>query len=219
MTDEQKEKMIELYNKGMSLKDIEKEIHICRKNISKEIKCLIDSGKLEERKKPHPNLKEMSMRTQTIVALYNDGVKAQDIADRVGCSLSNVSHIITRLREKGVIGQRKKPYTSKRKPSKKRNVNQDIVRNETPVVCNDKLAHTCIYGYDSKNFPNGRCNFMGCTGKSRLCMSPPGAHIPTVGEDGSNTKEDYTECYFYQKVSRSNPRRKSIEAMGYGATN
>lgn len=208
MTEEQRKQMIDLYNEGKAYTQIEKIIHVCRKNIAKEINKLIDDGEIKKRNKPHPNFKEISKNTQTIMAMYNDGAKFQDIAKTVGCSLSNVSHVVNRLKASGAIQERKKPYVKKPKHIIKKNVRNDIVMNKKPVKCNSNLSRTCIYGYESHCEALGKCNFLSCTGRSRNSMSPKGAHVPTE-------KSDYTDCYFYQKIEKGNPRRKSLDGFNF----
>lgn len=207
MTDEQRKMIVEMYKGGRPLSEIEKSLGMARKTISRECNEMIASGLLEKRNRINTGWKKTTKTTQVVIAMYNDGKSEQEIADELECTLSNVSHIVKKLVDNGTLIKREKQRVKKpRKPRakfvKRPTEEQKIVVNNEPVRCNCKVARSCIYGQDSNMLGLGKCNFVGCTGQSRMSMSPSGAHIPTE-------QEPYTECYLYSKISKDNPRRSA----------
>lgn len=206
-TQEQLDKIIEMYNANYSLTEIGKEVNRTRKHVSLyAVRPLIEQGILQER-----NIKKgrgcktytknnLTKKMHTVIALYNDGKTNKQIEEETGININYVNRIIRFGVEKGWCEKREREKKEPKKSQKlKRNVPTDYIINDTPIKCTRAVAQTCIFG---SCFSEGLCNFISCTGKARITICPP------------------DKCTVYQKVSKTNPRRKALEDIcGYAGDN
>lgn len=132
-----------------------------------------------------------------IAELYNEGKGAVIIANELGLVRSSVTRWINEYVKTGKKVEKFKPNI----PYSANSQSNDIVINDEPVKATITLCRTCIYGRVHASAKNDKCNFSGCTGRTKTAMQPRKVHTPTANAN-------YTECYFYQKVTRQNPRRK-----------
>lgn len=141
-----------------------------------------------------------------IAELYKEGNGTKKIADELGLVRSTVSRWIREY-----VKTEKK--VEKFKPNIPYSVNpkveseESVQMNNEPVKATLTLCKTCIYGRKYATTDSDKCNFAGCTGRTKTAMQPNKVHTPTE-------KNNYTECYFYQRATRENPRRKIKFARG-----
>lgn len=120
---------------------------------------------------------------------YRNELSMQEIADLVGEGKQKIHSWISFMKRKGVIQNTKREVLKPEDIDKalEKLPKEEIIVNEKGVKCNTTLARTCRFG--TANNTVFLCNFMACTGQSRLLISP-------------NPKD----CHCYQKITRDNPR-------------
>lgn len=132
-----------------------------------------------------------------ITRLHNEGKGAKKISDELGLVKSSTNKWIRLYIKEG------KPFVEKEERNHEKTIihSGKIEMNDEPVKATLTLCKTCIYGRAQATTDSDKCNFAGCTGRTKTAMQPNKVHTPTMNKN-------YTECYFYQKATRENPRRK-----------
>ena len=102
--EERRERIISLYNKGMSIKDIAEIEGVSMPTIAKDIKRLVKAGKVKKKKtlneKQH---QEMEERRERIIPLYDKGMSIKDIAEIEGVSKPTIANDIKQLMKAGRV--------------------------------------------------------------------------------------------------------------------
>ena len=97
-----KEKILELYNQELEIKEIAKKLNLAYSTIHRYIKELGEEGRIQERK----NLKQRK-REERILELYSQGLEIKEIAKKLNLAYSTVHRYIRELEEEGRVEERK----------------------------------------------------------------------------------------------------------------
>lgn len=106
--EERRERIIPLYDNGMSIKDIAEIEGVSMTTIAKDIKQLMKAGRVKKQgtlKENHHQ--EIEERRERIISLYNKGMRIKDIAEIEGVSMPTISKDIKRLVKAGKVKKRK----------------------------------------------------------------------------------------------------------------
>ena len=106
--EERRERIILLYDNGMSIKDIAEIEGVSMTTIAKDIKQLMKAGRVKKQgtlKEKH--YQEIEERRERIISLYNKGMRIKDIAEIEGVSIPTISKDIKRLLKAGKVKKRK----------------------------------------------------------------------------------------------------------------
>ena len=102
--EERRERIISLYNKGMSIKDITESEGVSMPTISKDIKRLVKAGKVKKKKTFKEKIyQEMEERRERIISLYDKGMSIKDIAKIEGVSMPTIANDIEQLMKAGRV--------------------------------------------------------------------------------------------------------------------
>ena len=141
-----------------------------------------------------------------IVALYNAGVTEAEISERLGRDRGAVHRHVDRAIKEGDItvrhakGKKKQPPKEK-KPKKPKvhswnrmtiNMKQELPEKPDGITvrCTRSISRTCVYGSWPGSDTDNLCNYILCEGHSRGC--------------------DPNRCDKYSKITKDNPKRRSI---------
>ncbi len=112
--EERRERIIPLYDNGMSIKDIAEIEGVSMTTIAKDIKQLMKAGRVKKqgtlKEKHHQEIEE---RRERIISLYNKGMRLKDIAEIEGVSMPTIARDIEQLVKAGKI-KKKKTFKEKR---------------------------------------------------------------------------------------------------------
>ena len=112
--EERRERIIPLYDKGMSIKDIAEIEGVSMTTIAKDIKQLMKAGRVKKqgtlKEKHHQEIEE---RRERIISLYNKGMSIKDIAEIEGVSMPTIARDIEQLVKAGKV-KKKKTFKEKR---------------------------------------------------------------------------------------------------------
>ena len=102
--EERRERIISLYNKGMSIKDIAEIEGVSMPTIARDIKRLVKAGKVKKRKTfKEKRYQEMEERRERIIPLYDKGMSIKDIAEIEGVSKPTIANDIKQLMKAGRV--------------------------------------------------------------------------------------------------------------------
>ena len=106
--EERRERIIPLYDNGMSIKDIAEIEGVSMTTIAKDIKQLMKAGRVKKqgtlKEKHHQEIEE---RRERIISLYNKGMRLKDIAEIEGVSMPTIARDIEQLVKAGKVKKRK----------------------------------------------------------------------------------------------------------------
>ena len=106
--EERRERIIPLYDNGMSIKDIAEIEGVSMTTIAKDIKQLMKAGRVKKqgtlKEKHHQEIEE---RRERIISLYNKGMRIKDIAEIEGVSMPTIARDIEQLVKAGKVKKRK----------------------------------------------------------------------------------------------------------------
>lgn len=102
-TDERKERLIQMYNAGMTFDEIGVELQCSSKMACVMANRLRKEGRIEESRFSTEWSEE---QIQTLIDMYNDGKPYRMIATATGKGLSTVSRKVLKLKDKGVLHAR-----------------------------------------------------------------------------------------------------------------
>ena len=112
--EERRERIIPLYDNGMSIKDIAESEGVSMTAIAKDIKQLMKAGRVKKqgtlKEKHHQEIEE---RRERIISLYNKGMRLKDIAEIEGVSMPTIARDIEQLVKAGKV-KKKKTFKEKR---------------------------------------------------------------------------------------------------------
>ena len=139
--EERRERIISLYNKGMSIKDITEIEGVSMPTISKDIKRLVKAGKVKKKKTfKEKRYQEMEERRERIIPLYDNGMSIKDIAEIEGVSKPTIANDIKQLMKAGRV---KKQETLNEKQHKEVEDNEELMakfeRRTIWAVLRDKI--------------------------------------------------------------------------------
>lgn len=188
-------KLIEMYNLGYSFQIIGDAIGASKKTINRRVNELKEQGILKERPMPtgHTRLKKSSSNhdkhinnLEMVRVLYEADTPLKDICVITGFKYHSIIRMVSELCRDG-MKRRERKRENVFVPQKKRNTAYVIGE---PHKCDYK---TCVYGNGQKRYKEdgfNACNFCLITGKCRstICKS--------------------SACTVYEKITKSNPRRK-----------
>ena len=139
--EERRERIISLYNKGMSIKDITEIEGVSMPTISKDIKRLVKAGKVKKKKTFKEKIyQEMEERRERIISLYDKGMSIKDIAKIEGVSMPTIANDIEQLMKAGRV---KKQETLNEKQHQEVEDNEELMakseRRTIWAVLRDKI--------------------------------------------------------------------------------
>ena len=97
--EENKEKILELYNQGLEIKEIAKRLNISDTTIYKYIKELKEEGRIQKRK----TLAKKDINKEETLELYNSKMKVKEIAKKLNVSVVTIRTYIKELKEEGKV--------------------------------------------------------------------------------------------------------------------
>ena len=106
--EERRERIIPLYDNGMSIKDIAESEGVSMTTIANDIEQLMKAGRVKKQgtlKEKH--YQEIEERRERIISLYNKGMRIKDIAESEGVSITTITRDITQLVKAGKVKKRK----------------------------------------------------------------------------------------------------------------
>lgn len=122
---------------------------------------------------------------------YSQEHTIPEIAEMVGTVEQNIHNWIRAQKKRGIIKNVKRVDLKPEEVEialQKLNERSEIIISAEGVNCTSKVAKTCRFGSRAE-VSNYLCNFMACTGRSRIMISP-----------------DPKDCHCYQKITKENPR-------------
>lgn len=206
VTDEQRLKVISLYNNSYSISEIARRLEWDRKFTTRYIDGLISIKDLKQRSTNpmRTQLKTEKVHTsktiekmEVIQKLWNQGIKQKDIATHIGMSLRNTNRLIGKMKAEGLLPERHIKREKEEAPKAmvevkaKRVAPPTLAKGET-INCTPAVARTCVYG--GRSLDNGLCRYSAVTDKCR-----------SVGAGACK----FSACDKYSKISKDNPRLKS----------
>ena len=119
--EENKEKILELYNQGLEIKEIAKRLNVTAVTINTYIKELIEEGRIQEGKDLKQRKKEE--KKEEVLRLYKQGIETKEIAKKLNLADLTIHRYIRELEEEGRVKRRK----TLRKNSKKEGNKEKIL--------------------------------------------------------------------------------------------
>lgn len=201
-TDEEREKVHKLYNKGVSILQISLEIGHTRKSVKKAIDELIASGEWQERdcmirkdsNTTRGRTEAVKVKIAKINDLYGKGLSIDEISEEIKLNTKSVRDYIKELRNAGQLltpppkPKKEKPKAFAKRPAR---VAEPTLPEGKTIKCSVAVAETCVYGG-----AGGACRYSSVTGKCR-----------SVGKDGCKREA----CTKYSKISPTNPKLKGMD--------
>ena len=139
--EERRERIISLYNKGMSIKDIAEIEGVSMPTIARDIEQLVKAGKVKKKKTfKEKRYQEMEERRERIIPLYDKGMSIKDIAEIEGVSKPTIANDIKQLMKAGRV---KKQETLNEKQHQEVEDNEELMakfeRRKIWAVLRDKI--------------------------------------------------------------------------------
>lgn len=212
------------YLNGLKAKDI-----MARNNIGKNtLWKILNNNHIEFR-----NEKKKITCGDEIKALFDKGMFAKEIAEKLDMETRSVENYIRNHNLKRPLGFDRKvkrggnalPPEIVRKKSEPKvkpkfviaepiseivesgqtkvitSKGDTVIINDKPIACTPSLSRKCIYGKATAPTDASKCNFAGCVGCTKQSLKDVPVHAPSINNN-------FCECYFFQRITKENPRRK-----------
>ncbi len=203
LTSDDKSKIIEMYKSGYSQQNIADSLGCGREAVCRALKNAREQGLITERDTVSGEYRKhftiASKYDVELIKAYNQGLNYTEIAEITGMSKSGVGKRVRKLILDGRLVPRTETAPKRTRVYKPREKSKKALGyklNETPVKCTLNVCATCVYGYERPNQTH-KCRFALCTGRCRSLLTNP----PMTAQ----------KCLVYEKITKTNPRRKDIE--------
>lgn len=181
--EERREKVIKLYNKGKSQREIAEELQVSQMTVYRHIKYLKERGKIAERKgtrKQKETEKRIKERREKVKELYNKGKTAEEIQEELQASRRTI--------------YRDKKYLKEQEENSKRNKRTKRIedrREKVKELCDEFYGQVKIQKIFDKYILDCKNKFK----KGTLTKD----EVSSIGKIASVT-EKYEDIVFYLKI-------------------
>ena len=202
------ERIVEKYNRGWAMKRIADEVGVSTSHIRKIIYEEREKGKVSRSKGTVGRSRESDKIDQSIADLYNIFVTLEEIAKRVGISLSSVRNRVSKMRSEKRLIRRPKHYDIRTQKANERyrrilHYQQDLGMSIAEIADREGIGNKTVqYSLHraKKKFANGRYDERITVSKKKkrirkaVLLEKEGVHKITIAkilEVGVKTVEKY----------------------------